>query len=177
VGVIGAALAIRGAALLLRLGLGLGLGMLGRRAVVLRPTVGAVVHGGMLMGLGLLARRALDVDVGDAAALAAGEGLVLVGRLGVLCDDVPGVQEAGQEAEDSEADVDEGVGAADAALDPDGQGREENGEDAEEDVCVAHGGGCAVDRVGKGDAKCALLGKRFFDDEVVGLKRRKKGRR
>lgn len=34
-------------------------------------------------------------------------------------DDVPGVQEAGDEAEAAEEDVDEGVGAADAGFDPD----------------------------------------------------------
>lgn len=62
----------------------------------------------------------LDVDVGDAAALAVlRQGLVLVGRLGQLGDDVPGVQDAGDVAEAAEEDVDEGVGAADAALDPD----------------------------------------------------------
>lgn len=47
------------------------------------------------------------------------DGLVLVGGLGVLGDDVPGVQEAGDVAEDAEEDVDERVGAADSTLDPD----------------------------------------------------------
>lgn len=85
--------------------------------------LGAVVHalGRLRLGLlGVLALRALDVDVGDAAALAIlGERLVLVGRLGVLGDDVPRVKQAGDEAEHAEEDVDEGVGATDAALDPD----------------------------------------------------------
>jgi hypothetical protein len=43
--------------------------------------------------------------------------LVLV-RVGVLQDDVPGVEEAGQEAETAEGEVNEGVCATDAALDP-----------------------------------------------------------
>lgn len=69
-----------------------------------------------------LARVVLDVDVRDTtvAALAVlADLLVLVGRLGELGDDVPGVEEAGDEAEDAEEDVDDGVGGADAALDPD----------------------------------------------------------
>lgn len=37
----------------------------------------------------------------------------------VLRDDVPGVQEAGEEAEDAEQEVDEGVGGADAGFYPD----------------------------------------------------------
>lgn len=43
---------------------------------------------------------------------------VVVG-VGVLEDYVPGVEEAREEAEAAERDVDEGVCAADAALDPD----------------------------------------------------------
>lgn len=37
----------------------------------------------------------------------------------VLRDDVPGVQEAREEAEDAEEEVDEGVGGADAGFYPD----------------------------------------------------------
>lgn len=44
-------------------------------------------------------------------------GWVVVVRVGG--DDVPGVQEAGEETEAGEEDVDEGVGAADAGFDPD----------------------------------------------------------
>jgi hypothetical protein len=96
---------------------------LGRRAGLLLGG-GTVVHAALLLlGLGLLAVRAmgrLDVDVCDAAAaLLVGNSLVLVRRLGVLGDDVPGVEQAGDEAEDAEEDVAEGVGATDAALDPD----------------------------------------------------------
>lgn len=82
---------------------------------------GAVVHAALGLGLVLPALR-LDVHILHAAAalaVVAVQRLVLVGRLGVLGDDVPGVQEAGDVAEDAEEDVDEGVGAADAALDPD----------------------------------------------------------
>lgn len=43
---------------------------------------------------------------------------VVVG-LGELGDDVPGVEEAGNETETAERDIDEGVCGAEAALDPD----------------------------------------------------------
>lgn len=62
----------------------------------------------------------LNIDICDSAAFAViGDGLVFVGGLGELGDDVPGVKKAGDEAEDAEEDVDERVGAADAALHPD----------------------------------------------------------
>lgn len=106
-------------ALLLRL---LRLWRLRRRAGVLLGG-GAVVHAAGLLGLWLLAVRAmgrLDIDVCDSATFAiAWDGLVLVRWLGELGDDVPGVEKAGDEAEEAEEDVDEGVGAAEAALDPD----------------------------------------------------------
>jgi hypothetical protein len=62
-----------------------------------------------------------DDVVGGAAvgALAVGNLLVLLVGLGVLEDDVPGVQEAGEEAETAERNVYERVGAADALLHPD----------------------------------------------------------
>ena len=112
-----AALPVRGDTLLL--------GLRGRVVLRRAAALGAVVHATVVLGLGLLALlarvlagRDLDVDVGDAFFVAR-ERLVLVGRLGVLCDDVPSVQEAGEVAEDGKEDVDEGVGAADATLDPD----------------------------------------------------------
>lgn len=46
-------------------------------------------------------------------------GQSIVVGLRVLGDDVPGVQEAGEETETAQGDVDEGVGAADTAFDPD----------------------------------------------------------
>jgi hypothetical protein len=58
--------------------------------------------------------------VGDGAtssALAIMEAFVLV-RIGVFEDDVPGVNQAGQEAETAECDVDERVCAAYTTLDP-----------------------------------------------------------
>lgn len=83
----------------------------------------AVVHAAVGLRLVLAAAGGrLDVDVGDAAAALAAvavQRLVLVGRLGELGDDVPGVQQARDVAEEAEQDVDERVGAADAALDPD----------------------------------------------------------
>ena len=44
---------------------------------------------------------------------------LIVVCIGVLQNDVEGVEEAGEEAEAAKGDVDERVGAADAALDPD----------------------------------------------------------
>lgn len=92
--------------------------------MLLRPRGSAIVHTALLLlGLGLLAVGAmgrLNVDVCDTTtAVLVGDSLVLVRWLGELCDDVPGVEKAGDEAEDAEEDVDEGVGATDAALDPD----------------------------------------------------------
>lgn len=69
-----------------------------------------------------VAARVADVVVRDAAALAVGgQGLVAVrvARVRVLGDDVPRVQEAGDEAEHAEGDVDDGVGSAEADFDPD----------------------------------------------------------
>lgn len=87
---------------------------------------GAVVHAtiGAASGLLLMVARLLNVDICDTAATSAvlvvlGYGFVLVGRFGVLGDDVPSVEEAGDKAENAEQDVDERVGAADTALDPD----------------------------------------------------------
>ena len=63
---------------------------------------------------------ALDVDICDAATFAVlRQRFVLVRRFGELGDDVPRVDEAGQKAENTEQDVDDGVSAADTALDPD----------------------------------------------------------
>lgn len=54
----------------------------------------ALVRAGLLLGLTSVA---VDEDVGHAAALAVmlGEGVVFAGGLGVLDNDVPGVDEAG----------------------------------------------------------------------------------
>ena len=46
-------------------------------------------------------------------------GLVFVALLGVFGDYVPCVQEAGEVAEHAEGEVDEGVGGAEGAFDPD----------------------------------------------------------
>lgn len=70
---------------------------------------------------GLTLRLALH-DVHNAARLplAVGKALVLVVVLvGELGDDVPCVEQAGDESKDAKEDVDDGVGGADAALDPD----------------------------------------------------------
>jgi len=62
---------------------------------------------------------ALDVNVCDAVALTIlGQRLVLVGWLGILCDEIPCVDEARDVAKTAEEDVNEGVCAAETALDP-----------------------------------------------------------
>ena len=72
-------------------------------------------------------------------ALVVGYGLVLIiVGFRVEGDDVPGVDEAWDVAESAEEDVDEAVSGTDAGFDPDGDGREEDGEEAEEDVTAAH---------------------------------------
>jgi hypothetical protein len=77
---------------------------------------GAVVHAA------LLARgpRVRDNVVCGAlaAALAVGYLAVAIVGIGVLEDGVPGVEQAGEEAEAAQGDVDEGVGRADSALYP-----------------------------------------------------------
>lgn len=72
-------------------------------------------------------------------ALVVGYGLVfIIVGFGVEGDDVPGVKEAGDVAEGAEEDVDEAVSGTDAGFDPDGDGREEDGEEAEKDIAAAH---------------------------------------
>lgn len=91
----------------------------------------AVAHVSLAGGLGLLALAAgplgpaalvvlRDDDVGDAAVLRVADPLVVaVVGLGELGDNVPGVEEAREEAEDAQEDVDDRVGAANSTLDPD----------------------------------------------------------
>ena len=99
----------------------------GRRRYIPR---GAITH--PLLPLRSLRRQALllggDVVVGDAVGAESAGAARLVGgfervEVGfwVFGDDVPGVQEAGEVAEEAEEDVDEGVGGAEAAFDPDWQ--------------------------------------------------------
>ena len=120
--VIGAAFASIRDTLLLR-----GRSSLARGGGVLRAVVHVVATIlGLRLRLGLLvlclvmALRALDVDVGNTAALAIiRNGLVLVGWLGEFGNDVPGVKKTGDVSEDAKQNVDERVCAADSALDPD----------------------------------------------------------
>lgn len=65
---------------------------------------------------------------------------LVVGGLGVDRDDVPGVDETWEVGKTAERDVDQAVGGADAALHPDRDRWEEDGDDAEEDVAAAHVG-------------------------------------
>ena len=61
----------------------------------------------------------LHVDISHAARFGVLRDHVVLGQLGVLGDDVPGVDESGEETETAEEDVDDGVGGAETALDPD----------------------------------------------------------
>lgn len=118
-----------------------------------RRALSTVVHAALgsrsLLGLDLVlvllmmllgALGALNVDVGNSAAIALGgrKGLVLVWRLRIFGNDIPGVDQAGDVTEDAEENVDDGVGATDSALDPDWQRREEQREEGEEDVGRTH---------------------------------------
>lgn len=60
-----------------------------------------------------------DEVVGDAATFGVRNGFVVVVALWVAGDDVPGVQEAREVAQDAEEDVDQGVARTDARFDPD----------------------------------------------------------
>jgi len=88
-----------------RLGVGALLRLVSLGALLLRLAVAAVVDE--------------DVDAAVLRVLRDVLVVVVVGRLGVFGDDVPGVEEAGNVAEDEKEDVDDRVGGADAALYPD----------------------------------------------------------
>jgi len=80
---------------------------------------GAVIHVSSLSrSRGRTAARGHDV-VGyvTIAALGVGYSFVVVG-VGVFKDDVPGVDQAGEETKTAEGEVDEGIGTTDAAFDP-----------------------------------------------------------
>lgn len=84
--------------------------------------------------------------------------ILVVVSLGVAGDDVPGVNQSGKIAEHAEEDIDDTVGTAEAAFDPyyrmseqsevghrvvvrlTCDRREEDGNQAEEDVCARHSG-------------------------------------
>lgn len=83
----------------------------------------------------------LDVVIGDDPAAVAAVPLGVEGFVGGVRsygDDVPGVYKAGKEAEAAQSDVNDAVGRTDAALDPHGQRREKDGNEAEEDVAPTH---------------------------------------
>lgn len=76
-------------------------------AVVHVVVVAAMTRVGLLLRLVLVALGALDVDVCDAAAFVMlGHRFVLVGRLRILGDNIPGMQETGNETENREEDID-----------------------------------------------------------------------
>lgn len=83
------------------------------RRAALRPVAEVSV------GLGLPLNDVVDVVVMLALAILRQALVSLVVGVGVLGDDVPGVKDSGNDAEDAEEDVNDRVGAADAALHPD----------------------------------------------------------
>lgn len=111
----------------------LGLGLRLRRRSVRGSTVvdvvaasrrsrsrGRALRAATLVIVAVVVIVAVDDDVAHVTALVVlRQGLVVKVGLGVLRDDVPGVEETGDEAEDAEEDVDDGVAAADASLYPD----------------------------------------------------------
>ena len=82
--------------------------------------------------------RSVHDNIGDTLFLV--DGLVVVVLLGVAGYDVPGVDETWYVTEHAEEDVDDGVGGAEAAFDPDCYGWEEYSDQPEEDVAAGHGG-------------------------------------
>lgn len=121
--------------------------------------VGSVVDGAVCW----LVRRSvtwlarLDVVVGDTASLGVLLCQLLVCRLGVDVDDIPGVDQTRKERETcefirymverisgvwntAEEDVDQTVSRTYASLDPHGEWREEKGDERKEDVAAAHDG-------------------------------------
>jgi hypothetical protein len=108
---------------------------------------------------------------GAVLATVAGKRCVVLGQFRVLGDDVPCVQEPWHESEEAKSDVDQRVGTAETALDPDwgngcqlefgwvwgavtGDGREEDGDQPEEYVAGAH-------RVGSFERKGTKAGPPF----------------
>jgi len=85
-----------------------------------------------------------DIVVCDSAVATTfrvADGFVLVHRVRVAGDNVPGVDEAREVAKAAERDVDEGVGGAEACFDPYCDGWEEDGDKGKEDVRARHGDG------------------------------------
>lgn len=80
-----------------------------------RPIVTAVLLAAIVSSRGFVT----DEVVGDAATFGVRNGFVVVVALWVAGDDVPGVQEAREVAQDAEEDVDQGVARTDARFDPD----------------------------------------------------------
>jgi len=64
--------------------------------------------------------------------------IVCFGGIRKFGDYVPGVEQARHETQTAKQNVDEGVGATDATFNPDGDGWEEDGQKAEEDVGGTH---------------------------------------
>lgn len=89
------------------------------RRIASRPIVG-LPGGRLAMGLGLAA--GLNVYIGDtvtALMILRYPFVVVIIVVGELGNDVPSVKKTRNEAKDAEQDINDGVGRADAALDPD----------------------------------------------------------
>ena len=118
-------------------------GRLAARLVVVRR---AVVHGLLGLGstvqallLGVLAAIGGDEDVSDSATLGVLlNALVFVVWLGEFGNDVPCVDKAGEESEETKENIDDRVCRANAGLHPNRQRREENGQQTQENIGGAH---------------------------------------
>lgn len=94
----------------------------------------------------VLVARTLALQIGRVLVDVVHLGLAVVRVWRVLGDDVPGVDQTGEVAKDTEQDVDEGVCRAETSADPHRQWWEEHGDDDETDVrhafatAAAHGG-------------------------------------
>lgn len=78
---------------------------------------GAVVHAALLACWPPCVRNNI-IGSALAAAFVLGYCPIPIVRIGVLEDDVPGVEQAGEEAEAAKSDIDEGVGGTHTALNP-----------------------------------------------------------
>ena len=101
---------------------------------------------GALGAVVALSRLVGDVVIGD-ATLGIRHSLVVIVFFWVFCDNVPGVDQARNKSQAAEEDIDERIGGAQAALHPDCNWWEDDGQEAEEDVAARHGCGMVVETV------------------------------
>lgn len=125
-------------------------------AVVPRASSGLLVRDHVVCGAPIRSRAALSV---------VGNLVIGVVWIRVLQDHVPGVKEAGKKAETAQGEVDEGVGATKAFLDPYSDRGEEHAQEHQKAVGTTHSEqdmdmlqtGCGSGGVGSGGS-CAVGG-------------------